>query len=118
MSRRSSATSRKANKRGGDPAQVKSVLKSAFRRFGIDEKLQSYQFVLVWKDIVGVDIARRTKPECIERGTLIVRVCDSAWAQELSFRKEMLIEKMSEHLPEAEISDIRFYVDGQKYGNG
>jgi predicted nucleic acid-binding Zn ribbon protein len=115
MSRRSNAAQSKSTKRGGNPAQVKSVLKSAFRRFGIDEKLQSYQFVLVWKEIVGVDIARRTRPECIERGTLIVRVCDSAWAQELSFRKEMLIGRMAEHLPDADITDIRFYVDGQRY---
>ena len=90
---------------------VDKVLKSALNRFGLANDIARYKFVLHWKEIVGEHIAKRTKPECINRETLIVRVVDSAWAQELAFQKDVILSRLQKFLGEKDrVRDIHFYV--------
>lgn len=100
-----------ANK--SSPQKVNGVLRAALRRYGIDKDLARYQFVTHWNEIVGEDIAKRSKPECFRNGALIVRVSDSAWAQELSFRKDVILQRLRRFINDDEVvNDVMFYVDG------
>ncbi|MCB9029772.1 MAG: DUF721 domain-containing protein [Deltaproteobacteria bacterium] len=92
------------------PKTIDSVLDSALGRYGIKEDLARYKFVLKWKEIVGDSIARFSKPECIRQGTLVVKVKDSAWAQELAFQKGIIIQRLNKHLDENLIDDVFFEV--------
>lgn len=97
-----------------EPARAEAILRSALRRHGIDKQLARYRFVLHWKEIVGEEIAKRSRPECIRSNTLVVRVCDSTWAHELSFRKEVILSRLRRFLGEEEVvRDVHFYVVGQ-----
>lgn len=49
----------------------------------------------VWKDVVGLRLAQRTRPLQLQSGTLTVRVSSSIWAQELSLLQETLIERLT-----------------------
>ncbi len=90
---------------------VKSTLAGLLAKFNLDKELARYEFVLHWKDIVGEDIAKRTRPECIRNGTLVVAVCSAAWAQELSFNKLMILKKLKAKLSHEEVlRDVTFYV--------
>lgn len=61
-----------------------------------------------WRRVVGVNIARRTKPIRLQEGVLLVRVASSSWAQELSLLKLTLCERLvAEGLT---VRDIRFVV--------
>lgn len=107
---------RKANRR---PQAVKGVLGSVLRRYGLEQKLAQYQFVAQWPQIVGEEIARRSQPEYIANGQLIVRVCDSGWSQELSFQKHVIIKRLNRFFKMKqdgvlEIKDIIFYVSQQQ----
>lgn len=94
-----------------DPSVAGAILKKALSRYGLDEKIERYQFVLYWKEIVGADIARRTVPESFTKGVLVVRVVNSAWAQELTFQKDTILRKMREYLgADTTINEIVFKI--------
>ena len=106
-----SGTRYKANNR---TSSVGQILARVLRRNGLDQKLAKYQFIEFWPQIVGKAIAERAKPEAIRNKVLIVRVENSAWAQELSFQKQIIKTRLNNFLGvEQAISDIHFYVSGQ-----
>lgn len=93
---------------------VSQILSRVLKRNGLAQKLAKYQFVEFWPQIVGKVIAERAKPEAIRNKTLIVRVENSAWAQELSFQKQLIQTRLNNFLgAEQAINDIHFYVKGQ-----
>jgi predicted nucleic acid-binding Zn ribbon protein len=98
-------------KRGGDPSPILQVLERALQRNGLDKDIARYRFVTSWTEIVGKDVARRTRPECLRSGALVVRVANSAWAQELSFRKEVILKRLQRFIGSDEVvDDVHFYV--------
>lgn len=100
-------------KRG--PSLVREVLRSAFKRYGLDRELERYQFVAHWQEIVGPEIAKRTRPDNIRGKNLIVQVADSVWAQELSFQKRVILNRLRKFIPsEVSIEDIHFRVTGHR----
>ena len=98
-----------------DPSLVREVLRSAFKRYGLDRELERYQFVAHWQEIVGPEIAKRTKPENIRGRNLIVEVADSVWAQELSFQKRVILNRLRKFIPSGmSVEDIHFRVTGHR----
>lgn len=103
-------------KRGGRPEKVEAVLSSVLRRAGIEEDIKRYQFVLHWDEIVGAEIAKRTKPVALKNGLLKVEVVDSAWAQELSFYKPVIIKRLTKFISAASaVRDIKFFVQSDPW---
>ncbi len=94
-----------------DPVAAEKVLALALKKYGIDKDIARYKFVLHWKEIVGEEIAKRTRPECIRKDALVVRVANSAWAQELGFQKDVILARLKKFLSgDGAVSDIQFYV--------
>jgi len=102
------------------PDAAKQILRSVLGQYGLDKKLERYEFIFRWREIVGEEIARRAIPEAIHGSVLIVRVESSAWAQELSFQKNVILKRykmackddaLQKQHP---VNDIRFYVGGSK----
>ena len=90
---------------------VRGILELALRKNGLDKKLKEFEFVSRWSEIVGESVARVSRPECVRRSALVVRVSSSAWAQELSFLKASMLEKLYKVLPaHSRVNDITFYV--------
>ena len=93
------------------PVKAAAILSQALRRYGLDKDIAKYQFVAHWAEIVGEEIAKRTKPDQIRGGVLVIRVNNSIWAQELSMRKEVILARLQSFAPEAGIvRDIQFLV--------
>ena len=95
------------------PESVSTVLKTALRQYGISSEIARYKFVLHWPEIVGAEIAKRSRPEYIRKNALVVRVCDSTWAQELSFQKKVLLSRLQKYLKHGEKIDNIFFVVGK-----
>ncbi len=51
----------------------------------------------LWRTIVGVRVADRTRPVKLEDEVLVIRVATSAWAQELSLLSETILARLAEH---------------------
>jgi len=98
--------------RSGEVTRATDILASVLSKYGLDRKVKEYQFVADWEQIVGPEIARRSRPERLYKGTLFVKVMGSAWAQELSFHKATIIRRVAKYLNQPElVKDIRFLVD-------
>lgn len=89
--------------RGREPATISSLLASALRRPDLRYQFERYQFVLHWQDIVGEELAKVTKPECLKQERLVIRVSSSAWAQEISFRKKFILNRLMPYLKKEEV---------------
>ncbi len=61
-----------------------------------------------WRRLVGVDIARRTRPLRVDRGVLLVAVSSSSWAQELALMETALVARSRE--AGLDVSRVRFKV--------
>jgi len=97
--------------RGTGMLGIQGVLQQALKHSGLDKDIARYTFVLKWPEVVGKEIALRTRPECIRGDTLVIRVINSAWAQELSFQKSVIIKRLANFLARDEIvKDVHFYV--------
>ena len=98
-------------RRKSEPGAVDQILKSALKAAGLDDKIAKYSFVSAWPEIVGEEIARRSRPECIRGKTLVVRVADSVWAQELTFHKKTILARVQRHLKDdTSLDDVAFLV--------
>lgn len=99
------------------PARAEAVLKAALHRFGLDQEIERYRFVLHWQEIVGEEIAKLSRPESLRNGHLRVSVPSSVWAQELSFYKPVIINRLRKFLgADSAVKDVSFVVDARKAG--
>lgn len=97
----------------GKPRHISSVIERAVLFAGIKEKFDQYSIVPEWSSIAGNDFAEVSYPEKIVRGkTLVVKVLDPAWAQEMELKKGELIDRIFELKKGALIENIRFVVVG------
>ena len=92
------------------PRVAGSILKSVLKHHGLEKKLAKYEFVVQWKEIVGGEIAKRSRPEHIRNNTLIVAVENSIWAQELSFQKDIILRRLKAATGFDSVTDIHFRV--------
>jgi predicted nucleic acid-binding Zn ribbon protein len=77
-----------------DLTLIKGILSKALAHKGIDKKMERYEFILHWEEIVGAKLAEVSKPEYISRKTLLVRVLHPVWAQEFTFMKPHLLRQL------------------------
>ncbi len=73
---------------------------------------QPFQRLLkCWAETVGVAVAAHTRPVSIQRDVLWVATSSAVWAQELSFGRQRILEKLNAQLPNL-LLDIRFSTAG------
>lgn len=94
-----------------DLTKVRGILSKVLAHRGLDKKVERYEFVLRWHEIVGARLAEVSKPECIVNKRLIVNVLHPAWAQELTMIKPVLLESLVNFLrPGDVVRDMVFRV--------
>jgi predicted nucleic acid-binding Zn ribbon protein len=94
-----------------DLTKVKGILSKVLSHRGLDKKVERYEFILHWHEIVGERLAEVSKPECIVNRQLIVNVLHPAWAQELTMIKPVLLESLARFLPPGDtVRDMVFRV--------
>jgi hypothetical protein len=104
---------RPPNRPNSEPTAIDKVLSGVLSQGKLGEGLQRYRFVQFWPEIVGEELAKVTYPECLRRGTLVIRVVNSIWAQELSFQKASILERLRRFLGEEQnVEDVAFYSVG------
>ncbi|MFQ5330241.1 MAG: DUF721 domain-containing protein [Thermodesulfobacteriota bacterium] len=92
------------------PGRVGDILKSSFGRLGVNKRLNEYAISKAWDNIVGQEIARRTRPRRLIKKKLFVTVASSPWMSELMHLKENIRERINEQLGHNAVEDIAFRV--------
>jgi predicted nucleic acid-binding Zn ribbon protein len=69
---------------------------------------QRFQHLLAhWNDVVGPVVAAQTRPTGIQRSVLRVATSSAAWAQNLTFERQRILNKLNPRLAEP-LVNIRF----------
>jgi predicted nucleic acid-binding Zn ribbon protein len=71
----------------------------------------------VWERAVGPEVAKRTSPISLRRGTLLVAVATAPWMQQLSFLRENIRDSVNQAMGHALVRDIRFRLGEVERGN-
>ena len=90
---------------------IGSIIGSVVDKMELSKKLKISNIFNHWGEIVGPEIAKKSKPRKLVRKTLYVSVTTSTWANELSLMSEKLIEKINFFTGEDVVKTIRFKVD-------
>ena len=96
---------------------ITSMRKACFKEEGKNEsdykhRLASKDLVILgclinsWRDIVGLQLASKTCPLKLFKGTLFLTVSDSQWMQTLLFLKSEIIRKLEQKFPNLKIKEI------------
>jgi predicted nucleic acid-binding Zn ribbon protein len=74
------------------------------------QRQHSYQLRVIlqnWSDIVGIVVAKHTKPLFLQNDILRVATSSSAWAQNLAFERQQIVAKLNQQL-HLSVQDVRF----------
>jgi len=88
--------------------KVGNILDKVMKKLGLFERYNEQKSILLWEDIVGEKISRRSKALYAKNGKLVVEVENTAWMNELAFLKVNIIEKINKRIGQWIIEDIVF----------
>ena len=89
------------------PQKIGSIVESFLSDRGYLTICRENQAVGEWPRIVGEEVARVTRCDRVEAGTLYVRVESAPWRQELSYMKGLILDKVRAEC--ATIKEIVFF---------
>ncbi len=82
------------------------LVERLLKGFGLDERLQQYRALIIWEEVVGPQIAARTRPIRIREGILEVNVDQPTWMQQLQLMKPKILAQLNAELGKATIKDL------------
>jgi predicted nucleic acid-binding Zn ribbon protein len=99
---------RAANEKTRKPEAIGNVLGAFLKESKLDERVEAAQVVPEWESLVGMQIARVTKPISVTRdGTLFVSVKTNGWMTELSLMEPQLLRALNAKEGRTRIKKIR-----------
>ncbi|MDN4598002.1 DUF721 domain-containing protein [Leifsonia virtsii] len=91
---------------GRDPKGVGDVLDSLTAQLGWTGNLAKSDLMSGWVELAGEETAKHSYPESVADGVLNIRCDSTAWARQLTSMRSLLLKKMAEVFPDAEIESI------------
>ena len=90
--------------------KASGVLGQVMAHRGIAQQQTSNELVETWLQIVGISFAGHTRLGSLKRGVLEVHVANSMISQQLSFKKQSILDQLETQLPNNKIRDQRFRI--------
>jgi hypothetical protein len=92
------------------PEKLGRALGRALRELNMDQRVKESRAMALWPDVVGEVTAARTRPLHVNRGTMVVAVASSAWANQLNLLKGRYLEALAGRVGPGVIQDLRWRV--------
>ncbi len=67
-----------------------------------------------WEQVVGTEVARHCRPVALDDDRLVVEAADAAWASELKWLSEELLQRLAEASSQARLKSITVRVASPK----
>ncbi len=90
--------------------RIDDILEKTLRKYHIPLKTEDRRLRDPWVQAVGPRIAAQTKPDCIKKAVLFVKVANSVWMQQLHFMKQDILEKFNHQHQTEPVKDIFFAI--------
>ena len=88
----------KNSNRNRDTKSLKNILKSFVSQNSLRKGMTNVRVRNAWKDVMGENVSKYTTQIRFSRKTLIVVIKSAALGMELSYKKQIIVEKMNKHL--------------------
>jgi predicted nucleic acid-binding Zn ribbon protein len=95
-------------KRDSNEAPLKDVIDKLLKAYRLDGKMKEMDILAAWPEMMGIAVANRTSELLIRNKTLIVRMDSSVMRDELSFGKQVIIQRINEKAGCELINDVWF----------
>jgi hypothetical protein len=89
-----------------EPVPAADLVDKLLHGLGLDERLQQYKALIIWNDVVGPQIAARTRPVRIRDNILEINVDQPTWMQQLQLMKPKILARLNAELGKATIRDL------------
>ena len=103
-------TKRRSRRIKGGLFPAGDVIDKTLKRLNLKTQFDEHLIQKHYPTIVGADIAKKSYPEKIIKGTLFINVTSSAWLMHLSFMKDELKKKINDDLGKRLVRRITFKV--------
>ena len=87
-------------------ARAGDLVDKMLQGIGLDERLHQYRALIIWEEVVGPQIAARTRPIRIREGILEINVDQPTWMQRLQLMKPRILAQLNAELGKATIKDL------------
>ncbi len=84
------------------------------RRTTWKKKVEQYALWERWEELVGSTVAKNARPSSWRNQTLIIKVINHVWIQELQFLRNELLEKIRGAFPSLVMKNIRFELGAEE----
>ena len=92
-----------------DVKPLSDLLQTFLRNEGLETPLKQKRLLAAWDTVAGKVVARYTDEKFIKKQTLFVKMLNPALRQDLSMRRQRLVQQLNEAVGGYIISDIHFY---------
>lgn len=96
--------------KGSKVSPISEVIQNVFARLEGSTNPSSESMESFWKELVGENGFKHSRPTAIRNKVLSIRVDNSAWMQELSMRKRDILKGLKRKLGKDRISEIHFRI--------
>ncbi|MBF0491768.1 MAG: DUF721 domain-containing protein [Deltaproteobacteria bacterium] len=97
------------------PEGIASLLSKTLKGLNLESKLKRHSVWSHWDKIVGKTIAEKAWPSRLMEDTLVVKVINASWMNELSFMKQQILEKIQTEIPDCPIKHLRLELGTKKF---
>ncbi|MEK6776708.1 MAG: DUF721 domain-containing protein [bacterium] len=92
------------------PVAAGLMVKKLLKEFGIDWIIEQHAIWSCWEEIVGPEVASKTRPEFFSGKRLFIAVEHSSWLHQLNFLKDQLILNINRKLGFEAVSEIHLRI--------
>ena len=84
------------------------LLSMSLRNLDFENRIKEQSCIMFWDEVVGEKVAGAAQPEFVRDGKLFVTAKSSVWANELTFYKTDIIERLNKRVGGWILNDIVF----------
>lgn len=95
-------------KRNSNQNTLGEVIDKLLRAYRLDGKMKEMDIIESWPELMGIAVANRTKSIQIKNKKLILQMDSSVMRDELSYGKQIIIDRVNEKAGFEIINDIWF----------
>ncbi|MFY9115014.1 MAG: DUF721 domain-containing protein [Dethiobacteria bacterium] len=89
---------------------IGEIIKKILRKKGLWEAVRQHETLNRWPEIVGDQIAAKTRAVKIAKEVLWIKVSDSVWTHHLVMLKPKILKKINNMLGKKMVKDIYFFI--------
>lgn len=95
---------------GDEVPKVGDALDAIRRELGLGAPTEIDAVEAAWASLVGAALAAHSRPQTVRGGVLVVIADGAAWAGQLRYLDQVLVDRIAAELPAVEVRELRVSV--------